>query len=443
MFRYQVRTANAATGMWKLSILDDQGQKTIVPLVRDDYTIGRSDENTIRLTERNVSRRHAQLFRVDQTFVVVDPGSMHGVFVNGVRIGRDQELAHRDQLTIGDYRLEILDEDLETQEQGHRPFSQAPPSSNRLRDRLVVLIGPNQGAEYLLDGDRFLIGRGEECDFCVDHASVSRVHAEVRRVEGETFEIVDKASANGVRINGQEMPRALLDSRDVVELGDVVLKFIPQGQVFRADRAEGQRIAALGGLPHPTTELQPTGLGRRFAAAAVGGLLAGILALVIYSHWRGDSDAESAATSPRSDAIAASPAASPINSAAPQIEQPAAVAAAETPLADAQKALDAGDLAGARTALDRVPATDPLRQSPEYQALERAWADATIRAALAHTDTQERRNLLDSVAKTESLPTEIRERAFAALAETQTGSIDLSDLEGQPKARPVSVKKRR
>ena len=47
--------------MYKLVISDDEGKTIIVPLVRDLITVGRQDGNTIRLTERNVSRQHARL----------------------------------------------------------------------------------------------------------------------------------------------------------------------------------------------------------------------------------------------------------------------------------------------------------------------------------------------------------------------------------------------
>ena len=47
--------------MWKLVIEDDEGKRTVVPLSRDDYTIGRQEGNTIRLTERNVSRTHGRV----------------------------------------------------------------------------------------------------------------------------------------------------------------------------------------------------------------------------------------------------------------------------------------------------------------------------------------------------------------------------------------------
>ena len=53
--------------MFKLVIQDDEGKTTVVPLIRDEITIGRKEGNTIRLTERNVSRnisrRYAMPFR--------------------------------------------------------------------------------------------------------------------------------------------------------------------------------------------------------------------------------------------------------------------------------------------------------------------------------------------------------------------------------------------
>ena len=56
--------------MWKLAIEDDQGHRTVVNLVRDEYTVGRAQENTVRLTERNISRHHAVLRRNGAGWVV-------------------------------------------------------------------------------------------------------------------------------------------------------------------------------------------------------------------------------------------------------------------------------------------------------------------------------------------------------------------------------------
>lgn len=269
--------------MWKLIIVDDQHQRTIVNLVREKYAIGRAEGHAVRLTERNISRLHAVVSRSRQGFRIEDHASYNGVFVNGVRLVGRQELAHGDLVQLGDYRVQVIDEAIETQEQGYRPFDKdLSPVSGRLPHRLVELIGPDQGAQFPFEQERLLLGRGPECDIVIDHGSVSRVHAEVRAIGTDRFEILDKRSANGLRINGHERDRAILDGRDVIEVGDVVLKYIPQGQVFQASADEGLRIAALAGSTPPPPHISArSGLGQRLFAAGLGALLVVLIALFL------------------------------------------------------------------------------------------------------------------------------------------------------------------
>ncbi|MBU2567129.1 FHA domain-containing protein, partial [Patescibacteria group bacterium] len=69
--------------MVKLIIEDDEGKTTVVPLIRDEITIGRKEGNTIRLTERNVSRRHAKLVKQSSAIFIEDLNSYNGIKVNG------------------------------------------------------------------------------------------------------------------------------------------------------------------------------------------------------------------------------------------------------------------------------------------------------------------------------------------------------------------------
>lgn len=96
--------------MWKLTIEDDQGNRIPVPLVRDDYSIGRGPENTLRLTERNVSRQHASLRRENGRWLLVDLDSYNGSYINGQRVPGQQELADGDLIQLGDYRIEIVED---------------------------------------------------------------------------------------------------------------------------------------------------------------------------------------------------------------------------------------------------------------------------------------------------------------------------------------------
>src|SRR6516225_8671287 len=163
--------------MWKLVIEDDEGKRTVVPLTREQYSIGRKEGNTIRLTERNVSREHARLFKKNgqpppnasvnqpadaghkQMFVLEDLTSYNGVFVNGLRISHAQDLTHGDLVQIGDYRIILQDEMLadvaatisgdSKQTLPNAPQARAASLLDR-PNRLVMLAGPTPGAEFPL-----------------------------------------------------------------------------------------------------------------------------------------------------------------------------------------------------------------------------------------------------------------------------------------------------
>jgi pSer/pThr/pTyr-binding forkhead associated (FHA) protein len=239
--------------MFKLVISDDEGKTTVVPLVRDEITIGRQEGNTIRLTERNVSRKHAKLLKANGSFLVEDLRSYNGVKVNGRRIEAQAKLAAGDQISIGDYLLALqLDAQVApgTEVAGQAtavvanpiphdaatamiqaPAHPAPPA------RIVMLTPPAPGAEFALSKDVIRIGRAEDLDAWVNHRSISREHAEIRH-DDNVYTVVDLGSANGVRVNGRDVRNAVLQSGDVIELGQVRFRFVGTGEtyVFDADR---------------------------------------------------------------------------------------------------------------------------------------------------------------------------------------------------------------
>ncbi len=71
--------------------------------VRNRLTIGRGDENDIRLDAKSVSRHHAQLIYAEGRWCIEDRGSANGTFVNGVRIpfASPHPLRHADRIRIG------------------------------------------------------------------------------------------------------------------------------------------------------------------------------------------------------------------------------------------------------------------------------------------------------------------------------------------------------
>jgi pSer/pThr/pTyr-binding forkhead associated (FHA) protein len=92
---------------YRLIIEDDDGKTTLVPFEQSDLSIGRWDGNSVRLLDRNVSRRHARLVRSNGEIFIEDLNSFNGIKLNGERIDRRSEISEGDLLEIGDYHIAL------------------------------------------------------------------------------------------------------------------------------------------------------------------------------------------------------------------------------------------------------------------------------------------------------------------------------------------------
>ncbi len=279
--------------MFKLVIQDDEGKTTVVPLIRDELTIGRKEGNTIRLTERNVSRRHARVMRHNGSITIEDLDSYNGIRVNGSRINGKIKLKESDRVQIGDYLIEIKSEAARDQmneatqpmervdPMGNTPVpevtalstavtvptavpiemdnlptqpvtpvpevkaaapkaaepeppavAQAQPAAQPVgHARLVVLSTNYAGRDFELDKPAMVIGRTDDNDIWLNHRSISRHHAKIVRENGR-YAIVDLQSSNGVRVNGEEYGKVELRRADVIDLGHVRMRFVEPGEDF-------------------------------------------------------------------------------------------------------------------------------------------------------------------------------------------------------------------
>ena len=169
--------------MWKLTIEDDEGKPTSLPLVHDEYTLGRGETNAIRLTDRNVSRKHSVLKKTDAGWVLSDQQAYNGTFVNNERVVGDRSVGSGDVMMLGDYRLILTDEAAMSASDPSKPAGPMLPVQYR-PNRLVIVVGPAPGTEFPLDKDHFTIGRSEEATISINHSSVSRIHAELHTLGG-------------------------------------------------------------------------------------------------------------------------------------------------------------------------------------------------------------------------------------------------------------------
>ena len=70
----------------------------------DITRLGRHPDSEISLDDITVSRRHAEVQRTEEGYMVADSGSLNGTYVNQERVER-AALRHGDELQIGKFRL--------------------------------------------------------------------------------------------------------------------------------------------------------------------------------------------------------------------------------------------------------------------------------------------------------------------------------------------------
>jgi pSer/pThr/pTyr-binding forkhead associated (FHA) protein/cytoskeletal protein RodZ len=295
----QVTFAQASKIMFKLTIVDDEGRNTVVPLPsgRDEFTIGRKDGNTIKLTEQNVSRQHARLVRANGSFYIEDKGSYTGVKVNGDRITGRRHIKEGDEIRIGDYHLSLsIEKQIEkepkngaskgltsgtaviTLDKKQQERLRAGEKTTSERGRLCLLSGPLAGKLYPIERDEVVIGRTDDNDIVLNHRSISRNHAKIV-VTNNVHQIVDLGSANGVRVNGEEYGKIDLRKGDKIDLGHVRLRFVGAGEDFAYDPSMKEDVVGAddsgkGGAGlwiALAAVLVVVGLGGAFAMGFIGG----------------------------------------------------------------------------------------------------------------------------------------------------------------------------
>jgi S-DNA-T family DNA segregation ATPase FtsK/SpoIIIE len=94
----------------------------------------------------------------------------------------------------------------------------APHAAHAL---VTVTSGPDLGHEFSLPLGTSYIGREPSCEVRLADPLVSRRHAKI--VVGDTIEIVDLGSVNGISVSGSPTARAVLRAGEPIGLGDTAL----------------------------------------------------------------------------------------------------------------------------------------------------------------------------------------------------------------------------
>src|SRR5256885_156414 len=88
-------------------ILKGQGAGITEYPLGDSSVLGRSTTASVRLADREVSRKHSQIDREGNDYVLRDLGSSNGTFLNGKRIVGPVKLGDGDEVLIGTSKMEF------------------------------------------------------------------------------------------------------------------------------------------------------------------------------------------------------------------------------------------------------------------------------------------------------------------------------------------------
>jgi transcriptional regulator with GAF, ATPase, and Fis domain len=94
------------------------------------------------------------------------------------------------------------------------------------RCALVVLSGKDRGAERVMDGDTFRIGKSPENDLVLADDTVSRAHCEIVR-EPKGYLLRDLGSTNGTKVDGTRIKEVYLAPGALIAVGKVELRVRP------------------------------------------------------------------------------------------------------------------------------------------------------------------------------------------------------------------------
>ena len=102
----EVAAGPTSSGRGTLRLLENGTAVQSFELDKDVATIGRLKESDIVLSDPGASRRHAEIRRTPDGYVLVDLGSTNGTMVNERSVS-EQPLSEGDRITIGRTVLEF------------------------------------------------------------------------------------------------------------------------------------------------------------------------------------------------------------------------------------------------------------------------------------------------------------------------------------------------
>lgn len=213
-----------------------------------------------------VSRRHAQVKREGNDFIVEDNGSFNGTLVNDQRISTPTPIYHNDEIQLGmggpvlrfNAPSRVAPKGASLAGQRSVPLDQmgkAPALSEQISSKTMVAnmgnmsqkISDQSAKPQLLMTLRFgnkselVIGRDDASDIKLDGLQISNRHAKITQ-SNSGITIEDLGSTNGVYVNGNKISRQNVSPDDAVYIGSFLIRIDATGNISVFDTRSKTRI---------------------------------------------------------------------------------------------------------------------------------------------------------------------------------------------------------
>jgi len=199
------------------------------PLDKEVMTIGRKEDNDIRIENLAVSGHHAKLLTIFEDSFLEDLDSTNGTFVNGKSIGK-HPLRNGDVIVVGKHELRYINESASMGDDGEKtvlirrkpepeaeqkPFSMSPPNIEKAK--LQILNGKSAGKELPLVKESVKLGK--------TGGEIVQIN---KRPDGHFIVYLDQsANKSSPLINGESIgSRAIkLHNHDVIEINRLKIEY--------------------------------------------------------------------------------------------------------------------------------------------------------------------------------------------------------------------------
>lgn len=244
--------------------------------------LGREPGNEIVVNDGGASRRHAEVVRDGDGYVLKDLKSANGTFLNDERVDTVR-LAEGDRVKIGAVVLRFtLEVGAET-----NGATGGGAVGKDTRFALVFTGGERAGDKLVVKEGRTTFGRKPGNTVTVKDPKVSGVHCEIVFEDGHPT-LRDLGSTNGTFLEGKKVEEVPLSHGDRVLVGDLDFVFTDVTRPLPDALAKGGSVAAAQTLVDvPQVKVVKAVSGSRSPLAAVGlVLLLGGLGTAGYLLWK-------------------------------------------------------------------------------------------------------------------------------------------------------------